>query len=204
VEPGHIESALAWLDAASALIGADTDGARRDAVRGLRRQLRKDLDPRTAFPWEAGWIQAKRVRSLVGVDSSGSFSIDSYVSSRHRELDDRGLLAAGGSVERSNPVVVVGRRRIQPLRRFTLARALWHYLWDEDNSLFLVTTSYTDRQKIERAFAAELLAPADGISQLLDLSPESASAEDVEQVADHFEVSPMVVEHQLNNQLLSA
>ncbi|WP_371779714.1 ImmA/IrrE family metallo-endopeptidase [Streptosporangium subroseum] len=86
-------------------------------------------------------------------------------------------------------------------RRFTLSRALWHYLW-EPEPIFLVTTAYTDRQKVERAFAAELLAPAEGISELLGNAPERAVPDDLEGIADHFQVSPMVIKHQLENRLL--
>lgn len=204
VEPDHVEAALSWVEEARSLIYRDSGGTRGEIVRTLRRQVREDLAPWTSFPWEMGWTQAKKVRSLLEVDSYELFGLEKYVTSKRRDLDDRGLLAAGDSVDGANPVVVIGHNRMEPARRFTLARALWHYLWGEDGGLFLVTTSYTDRQKVERAFAAELLAPAEGIAQILDLSPESASTEDIEQVAEHFKVSTFVVEHQLKNQLLSA
>jgi Zn-dependent peptidase ImmA (M78 family) len=96
---------------------------------------------------------------------------------------------------------VIGQARGESTQRFTLARALWHYLW-EDTLFFLVTTAYTDRQKVERAFAAELLAPASGIAGLLGFDPAAASQEDVDLVAEALNVSPMVVQHQLENQLL--
>lgn len=85
-------------------------------------------------------------------------------------------------------------------RRFTLSRALWHFL-AEDDPIFLVTASYTDRQKVERAFAAELLAPAEGIEQRL--TSEIFVEENLEELADHFGVSVKVVEHQIQNQLIA-
>jgi Zn-dependent peptidase ImmA (M78 family) len=78
---------------------------------------------------------------------------------------------------------------------------LWHCLWDEA-PVFAVTSAHTHRQAIERAFAAELLAPADGILDLLQSPPEAASDEELEQIADHYGVSSMVIGHQLRNQLI--
>lgn len=56
-----------------------------------------------------------------------------------------------------------------------------------------MTTAYTERQKVERAFAAELLS----------VSPEIAIQDDLDGIAAHFQVSPMVIKHQLDNQLLA-
>ncbi|MCG5217631.1 hypothetical protein [Streptosporangium sp. KLBMP 9127] len=85
---------------------------------------------------------------------------------------------------------------------FTLCRTLWHYIWQTE-PLFLVTTAYTDRQKTERAFSAGLLAPADGIKDLLETSPDAAIQDDLDKLAQHFRDSPMVIKHQVENQLLS-
>ena len=56
------------------------------------------------------------------------------------------------------------------------------------------------RRRGSGAFAAELLAPADGIRRILnelDSSDDSA----LEAVARHFEVSPLLVRYQYDNQL---
>lgn len=204
VEPDHIDSALDWLDAVDRIIRGSSAGPQRGVIRELRREVRKQLSPQTIFPWETGWRQAELVRNLLDVNKTKSLDLRTYVNDRRRKLSDRGLLAAGAPVEKFDPIVVIGHTRAETSRRFTLARALWHYLWGDENALFLVTTAYTDRQKIERAFAAELLAPADGIAQLLETEPEAASSEDIEQVAQHFRVSPTVIQHQVQNQLLSA
>jgi Zn-dependent peptidase ImmA (M78 family) len=82
-----------------------------------------------------------------------------------------------------------------------LSRAFWHVIC-EDEPHFLVTAAYTDHQKVERAFAAELLAPTEGIAKELD-NISMVTQEDLEQVAEHFGVSTMVVEHQLENQLIA-
>lgn len=85
--------------------------------------------------------------------------------------------------------------------RFTLSRSLWHLLGAAGPE-YLVTAAYTDRQKVERAFAAELLAPAAGIAAQLGDGLADVSTEDLDRVADHFAVSAILVEHQVANQLL--
>jgi Zn-dependent peptidase ImmA (M78 family) len=77
---------------------------------------------------------------------------------------------------------------------------LWHILF-QDDPLFLVTAAYTDRQKVERAFAAELLAPAQGVAERLGNDGVAVTSEDIEAVAQHFDVSAMVIQHQVENQL---
>lgn len=201
VEPKNIDTALDWIESAGEVIRADRK--RGAEVRELRRELRHDLNRRSAFPWEVGWAQAKQVRSTLGIADTAPFDLKKYILGIEHISADRRLLAAGGPVQHNDPVVVTGQSQPVPARRFTLARAFWHHLWDEEDALFLVTTAYTDRQKIERAFAAELLAPAAGVSRSLESTPEGATTEDMERVAAAFEVSPLVVRHQLQNQLLS-
>ena len=65
-----------------------------------------------------------------------------------------------------------------------------------------MTASYTDLQKIERAFAAELLAPAQGIASLTSI--DDLQEEDVAEIAELFDLSDLVIEYQIQNQLLGA
>ncbi len=49
-----------------------------------------------------------------------------------------------------------------------------------------------------------LLAPAEGISELLPVEPRDASADELDEVASHYGVQPMVVDHQVRNHLIRA
>ena len=62
--------------------------------------------------------------------------------------------------------------------------------------LFPATRAYSYRQKMQRAFAAELLSPFASVAEMLrgDYSEESQNA-----VAEHFTVSPMTIRTQLVN-----
>ncbi|WP_433516208.1 ImmA/IrrE family metallo-endopeptidase [Nonomuraea sp. CA-143628] len=198
VEPARIGQALEWIRGARAEIEQAPEA---EAARTLREELRRSRAAPGNWSWEKGWNQARVVRRILGLADQDVFDLSTYVNSIDRPTADRGLQAVGGSTGGSGPLAVVEPGRPGASRRFTLSRALWHYLW-ESEPLFLVTTAYTERQKVERAFAAELLAPAQGIGELLSVPPEIAIQDDLDGIAAHFQVSPMVIKHQLDNQLL--
>ena len=57
--------------------------------------------------------------------------------------------------------------------RFSFCRGLFEYLTAPGTPSTLVTVARTDRQKRNRAFAAELLAPADWIRERIDVTQVS-------------------------------
>jgi Zn-dependent peptidase ImmA (M78 family) len=201
VEPSLMARALEWIRSAREIV-RQMPHALPDAV-ALRRALPSAQVSDGVRAWETGWSQARAVRRLLGLVDTEVFSLDPYIVSVEQRADDHDLRAFGGTTEGIGPLAVVQPGLPSGARRFTLSRALWHYLWESEPD-FLVTTAYTHRQKIERAFATELLAPAAGIGELLGRRPRSANQDDVEQIAARFQVSPMVVRHQLENQLLAS
>jgi len=199
VSPQNIGTGLHWISRAKRLIHKSASQA-SPTISELRRETRRGNEARGSRPWEVGWRQASEVRSLLSTAPEEIFLIDDLVDSKIRTVEDRGLQAIGSTPSEATPVVVLGRQQSTRTSRFTLTRALWHMLY-EDDPLFLVTGAYTDRQKMERAFAAELLAPAKGIAERLGGTPDVVLLEDLEEVAQYFRVPPMVVEHQVENQL---
>jgi hypothetical protein len=202
VEPDSLAASLDWINEARSEVGFSQ--RRTDAVR-----LREDLWAGATTPppvdraWERGWAQARAVRRALGLPDTERFSLEPYIVNVGRRPADPGLRAFGGAAEGFGPVALTVPGLPATASRFTLSRALWHYLW-ESEPFFLVTTAYTDRQKVERAFAAELLAPAAGIGGLLGGPPLVAIQDDIEEIAVRYQVSPMVIKHQLENQLLAA
>ena len=83
-------------------------------------------------------------------------------------------------------------------RRFDLARLLAERLSPDGASeaLHPATQSYTYRQKVQRAFAAEFLAPIEAVDALLD---GDTSEEKQNDVAEHFQVSPLTIRSLLVN-----
>jgi hypothetical protein len=200
VSPQQIGAGLEWIAEARSLIESQS-GPANQIVGRLRADLHREttVGPRNR-PWERGWQQAGRLRQLLGAQVEEVFDLSDLVVPKVRSTPDRGLQAAGGASGGSTPVVVLGRAQSDEVSRFTLARGLWRILSQHD-PLFLVTAAHTDKQKAERAFAAELLAPAAGIAQRLEDGAGAITMEDLEPVAQHFRVSPLVIQHQVENQL---
>lgn len=82
-------------------------------------------------------------------------------------------------------------------RRFDLARLLVDTLLFKDDSLTLAASSSTYRQKLQRAFAAELLCPVDVLQAELN---SDFSQEKQEDLADYFLVSPLTIKNILADQ----
>ena len=92
---------------------------------------------------------------------------------------------------------VLLRSRYATGRRFELARLLGDRLLGKaGDALYPATRSTTYRQKAQRAFAAELLSPFDEVTAMLD---GDYSAENQQEVAEHFKVSEMTIRTQLVN-----
>jgi hypothetical protein len=89
------------------------------------------------------------------------------------------------------------RRGNEPTQRFALCRALFEYLHSNGSPASLVSSAISEKQKRNRAFAAELLAPAKLIRG--HLSSRSVGQSDVEALAERFAVSTYVIAHQVEN-----
>jgi len=211
VNPDHIRKALAWISSVRSATEnyrmpngqSDSTTVSIGTIGELRKLGRRSVASVTGHPWAVGYEQARLIRRQIEPDTTGRFAADRYISTVVRKSPDASLQALGAPTGDPRPLVVIGQNRPAVSKRFTLSRALWHYIWD-DSPLFVVTSAHTNRQSVERAFAAELLAPAEGISQLLEAPAEAVSQEEVEQIAQRYGVSPMVIEHQLQNQLIAS
>jgi len=82
-------------------------------------------------------------------------------------------------------------------KKFALCRGLFEYLTTTNGEPMLVTKEHTDRQKRNRAFAAEFLAP----SYLLrdEISESYVDEDKVEALAEKYGVSSMLIAHQIEN-----
>jgi hypothetical protein len=174
-----------------------------EEIRSVRTALANSSPLDNDRPWRRGWRQAQVARQALGLGVDSRIDIEQYVQTRSRVGGDPRLQAVGVAPgDSARPTIVLGGVAGPSGTRFIQGRALWHRL-AKDGSTFLITKSYTDLQKVGRAFAAELLAPAEGIRNKLPLPPSEAVQEDLGFVAEHFGVSPILIEHQLENQILS-
>lgn len=131
-------------------------------------------------------IDDARLAALIGADPA---LLDSH------ETTEMGISFVLQQADRRSRISL--RNHHHPNRRFALARLLADRLYSASgDSLFIATNAGTYRQKMQRAFAAELLSPYTAVENMLagDYSPENQQA-----VAEHFEVSEMTIRTQLVN-----
>lgn len=85
-------------------------------------------------------------------------------------------------------------------RRFQLARAMGDAIWTGGSSLGPISGTATARQKFQRAFAAALLCPIEGLDTLLEGQEPTDS--DIAAAAKHFHVNERTVRTVLVNKHL--
>lgn len=84
---------------------------------------------------------------------------------------------------------------------FRLARALFLHQFAAAPGRRLVTAAHTWDQQASRAFAAEFLAPAAALARHVGAR---ISWRDIDELADEYQVSPLVIEHQIENHRLGS
>ncbi|MGV1003643.1 MAG: ImmA/IrrE family metallo-endopeptidase [Candidatus Nanopelagicales bacterium] len=145
-------------------------------------------------PWELGYARA-RVPPELGVLPDQGLDIEALLGVKATQLPAPDSVVG---FKRREGNVVVPQATAHVARRFTAARALGRRTFDDRRGGLLLTQRHGDYAgKMERAFAAELLAPAEGIDMRLG---DDESDEAVTAVAAGFDVSVFVIVHQMDNQ----
>ncbi len=168
---------------------------------GRLKQRLKGNPAAGATPWAKGYEQAKLVRSALGVSVGRPLGLEGFMARGKATTPGPAFQGLGAQSRKGIAAVILSGELRVASARFAEARALWHFMFRADEGPFLLTWAHGQTQRAERAFAAELLAPAAGLLEQLDRKPTIVSVDETEALADHFRVSPMVVEHQLENQL---
>lgn len=179
----------------------------RDIPRSRKHILRIDSvkDPhvqvsRSAQPWERGQALARTVREAW---SLGSGAVPNPVFADLMGVTQR-YLRTNSSPEDvpfdlgfqdqdtgCTSCVLQGRR--ETTRRFALARLMGDSLYCSPSEQVLpITKAKTDRQKFNRAYAQEFLCPLNALEEYL--GRKTLNPDIVQEAADHFNVSPMVVD----------
>jgi len=153
-----------------------------------------------APPWWVGYEAARILRDRLALSPTESVQA-APVHVSIREASASGLTGAGRTSSPDHTNLVIARHLNRPSERFAIGRALWHAADSLPSGSYLITSSGAATQRVGRAFAAELLAPAAGIRQLLGDQASAAPPEDVADVAEHFGASEWVIAHQVENQL---
>lgn len=205
------------LTVADLQVGADHVLSFREGIRSAAL----DLGPLEAFrdriqdlrsvlsapsPWDAGYRTARLLRKTAGIGDSPLPS--NHALAQALGLPDLPLItidrqprthwldAVTENSEDHRGGVALARRQEVPMR-FAFCRGLMELLVDDGPTTVLVTAARTERQKRNRAFAAELLAPADWLRKQ-DWG-RVIEDEAVEEVASELGVYSEVVQRQLVN-----
>jgi Zn-dependent peptidase ImmA (M78 family) len=175
----------------------NTSGSRAWSANGT------PYDPR---PYRAGYRRAEVLRQQLGFEPDspvadvadlakrllGTVTLDWIVPVVQSGVE--------GAVQRDGTCALTAAERSAPAQRFLLGRALhhWQFVTQGPSAVRLLTRANDWQQSASRAFAAELLAPAAALAARL----EGRSAWDPqahEELAREFQVSPMVIAHQIEN-----
>jgi len=170
------------------------------------------LDPAEP-PWKRGYKFAGLLRSHLNVGDSvlhGCSGVAIALGVDIKALQEAILLpkrpdgfmdALVGANQQGRPVFVIGKHR-EDSRQFALCRSLYEYLTaPEPDSMALISKTRSDRQRANRAFAAEFLVPAAILQQRL--RDTVVDDEQIDDLANEFGVSCFVIRHQIENQNLA-
>lgn len=162
---------------------------------------RVPVDPRR--PWIRG-LEAARVARNTWSVASGPIStahLGDLLSLPESDIVELGptdsVEIAGADRRDDGSIGVVLKRTRETGRRFALARLVGdHLLGPESDRLLPATHGLTTRQKLQRAFAQELLCP---YADLASYVGDAVGEEEIEAAADHFNVSPVLIDSTLRN-----
>jgi hypothetical protein len=178
--------------------------------------IRQQFRPRFRageFPWEQGYRVARELRSELGLNGQPIWGLSGLAEAIHtseQNLEDaivhdrlplRGVDAVVANEDGAAPGFVVDARG-QRATRFAVCRGLFEYLVAPDASASLITRTHSDRQKRTRAFAAEFLLPASALKHRIN--SDVVTEDEVDDFAAEYDVSPLVVRHQLVNHRIAA
>jgi len=151
-------------------------------------------------PWALGYAMARQLRHELNVKDTDQFDVSPWVGLGDVSAPSYGIQGLVAINDGRCGVVLGSRGSGAAASRFGQARALGRALTHPGQRQFILSAARGRDERVARAFAAELLAPAEGIRLTLDSIGQSDDSA-LEIVAQHFRVSPLVVRHQYDNQI---
>ncbi len=163
-----------------------------------------------ANPWESGYKFAEALRENLNGETWKSHSLHELAG--HLRIDQldhcllpekagcRFLDALTGLNQRQNPKFLIEKKR-EDSRQFAFCRALFEHLTSPPDRFAVVSGLRTNRQQMNRAFAAEFLAPHRMLKS--DLSGAVIGEDEIADLATEYGVSTFIVRHQIENHQLA-
>lgn len=192
VDLGELPAAVQWLDGALRSLG------KTPAPRFHLERIGLPFGERVR-PWEVGFERARRLRMRLGFEPTTPIVLEDLASVVSVDAPAppgiAGLVGAGADTT----TLVLGSGVSRTTQRFSGARALGRRSFDDrEGEILLTATRRQYAEQVERAFAAEFLAPAAGVAELLEQDYTDTA---IEKLALQYDVNPRVIEHQVENQL---
>jgi len=164
-------------------------------------------------PWEQGYLAAREVRKALNMDGQIVGSVARIgeligVNPKEWEAASQGTISGITNVDavvattRGGAPYFTVRHSMPTVRSFAICRALFEYLAWPKEAAGLVVNTHSERQKRNRAFAAEFLAPAEKLRETIH--GRTVSDDDIQEIADSFDVAPHVIRHQIQNHRLAS
>ena len=178
-------------------------------LRSFGGDVMQDTEKRL-YPWDAGYEMARRLRRFLDVGSDplrdmaelaqalgeDAESID-RVSKNNVALSWPSLVDAVVAQDDEGPAFAFRRPgKDEDGRRFHFCRALAEVLMSPGSDT-LLTKAHSERQKRNRAFAAEFLAPSEGLKNRVHR--KAVDSDDMNEMAAEFGVSSRLIEQQIRN-----
>lgn len=176
---------------------------------GFLRTLRGKLSHNYTrlSPWTEGYEAARSIRKYLNLNGSVIKGLNDLsevlkveINNFSKQLDtdiSPSIRVIGGANDNGSPVFVLSPKlsNSEPSKKFNLARGLYEYFYGEDFSI--VSDVYLESQKRNRAFAAEFLLPSELLRNRI--KTEYVSDDQIDDLAEEFNISSKVVEHQIQN-----
>jgi hypothetical protein len=195
-----VADAAEWTRRAMSVAGEAAGRATRTIREIVRSAATHTAQLDTERPWLAGYEMARAIRRELGLVGTDHFDVAPWTGIGNVGAASHGIYGLATVSDDRCGVVLGDRHAGVTARRFGQARALGRILTRPGQRQFVLSVARSQDEKVARAFAAELLAPAEGIRLALDvLGSDDESA--MEAVARQFGVSPLLVQHQHDNQL---
>jgi hypothetical protein len=160
------------------------------------------------LPYDQGYSFAMKLRSHLRLNGTPLKSIehvahavqttvDSLTSVISTSLSSEMPFVAVMAVNSQGSPALVMREALPASNLFHFCRGLFEYLSSLSRSGALITEANTERQKRNRAFAAEFLVPAVALRERITVP--AISWEQAEEIAAEFGVSVYIIRYQLQN-----
>ncbi len=196
----------------TAIVTAIADAKRNTLPLERLRRFRNDDEhsegaSSAASPWQAGYEWARRFRKYLNLNGAPLPTSETLADALGEDRNALQHVMAGenfggatlidGVVTRSDDACpAFAFSKCSHHRRFAFCRALAEVL-ARPASDALLTQARSERQKRNRAFAAEFLAPSSELQQRV--SHPVLDGADINELAEEFGVSSWVIQHQIEN-----